>query len=120
MKYRILDIDGDYSFGKGQQDITYGAYAVAQAIKTRLSLLQGEWWEDVEEGLPLFQDILGTGADMNNLLIVDGIIRDRILSTKDVLNITEFDSLLEGRNYTFTCRVDTKYGEINISDLDLN
>ena len=24
IKYRILDINGDYSFGKGQQNLTYG------------------------------------------------------------------------------------------------
>lgn len=115
MKYRILDVNGDYSFGKGQQNITYGTFAVAQAIKTRLLLLKGEWWENKEEGLPLFQDILSTSGGVNNLAIVDNLIKERIIKTKDVIGIKDFQSNFDNRIYSFSCKVDTKYGETNLS-----
>ena len=115
MRYRMLDENGDYSFGKGQQNITYGIYAVSQAIKTRLLLLKGEWWENKEEGIPLFQDILGTSGAADNLTIVDNLIKERIIKTKDVLAIKEFNSSFENRSYSFSCKVDTKYGEATIS-----
>jgi hypothetical protein len=114
MKYRILDENDDYSFGRGQQNLTYGSYAVAQAIKTRLLLLKNEWWEDIEDGLPLFQEILGKTATKQN--IVDSLIKERILGTKDVTSIDEFSSSYEDRAYSFECKVNTKYGTISVSN----
>lgn len=116
MRYRILDINGDYSFGRGQQNITYGKYAVAQAIKTRLNLLKGEWWENIEEGLPLFQNILGGSCSENNLTIIDSLIKERIIKTQDVLVIKNFESNFENRNYSFYCTIETKYGEITLDE----
>lgn len=115
MRYRMLDVDGDYSFGKGQQNITYGTYAVSQAIKTRLLLLKGEWWENTEEGLPLFQSILGHSGAINNLIIVDNLIKERIVKTKDVITIKNFESSFENRNYSFSCTVETKYGDATVA-----
>lgn len=119
MKYRILDADGDYSFGKSQQNITYGIYAVAQAIKTRLKLLKGEWWENLEEGTPLFQEILGARGSSDRQMIVDSIVKDRIINTRDVLAIRDFSSEFKNREYTFSCTVTTRYGDIDIGDIDL-
>lgn len=115
MRYRILDSNDDYQFGKGQQNMTYGTYAVAQAIKTRIKLLKGEWWENTDEGLPLFQKILGQSGTNENLAIADSLIKERIVDTPDVLSITRFNSNYENRSYSFNCSVSTKYGEIEIN-----
>ena len=120
MRYRILDVDGDYSFGRSSQNITYGIHAVGQAIRTRLLLLKGEWWENVEEGLPLFQEIIGQRGDVNRLMIADSIIKDRIVNTKNVLAIKEFNSEFEDRSYTFSCVVYTKFGELVLKEEKLN
>ncbi|MBO0571848.1 hypothetical protein FDF50_08325 [Clostridium botulinum] len=114
MRYRILDENGDYSFGKGQQNITYGTYAVSQAVKTRLLLLKEEWWENKEEGLPLFQDILGNSASMDNKIIVDNIIKERISKTQGVVSIKKFESKIENRNYSFSCVIISQYGDVLI------
>lgn len=111
MKYRMLDVNGDYSFGKGLQNITYGTFAVSQAIKTRLLLFKGEWWENTEEGLPLFQNILGKPGESSNLIIIDNLIKERIIKTPDVLSIKNFESSFEHRIYSFNCTVTTKYGD---------
>ena len=34
LKYRMLDNDGDYSFGNNDQDYTSGIDAIAQAVQT--------------------------------------------------------------------------------------
>ncbi|EHL08968.1 hypothetical protein HMPREF0322_00391 [Desulfitobacterium hafniense DP7] len=109
MKYRMMDANGDYRFGKNSQDFYIGSEAVAQAILTNLKLLQAEWWEDVEAGLPLFQNILGQSGSKTNLDSVDLIIRDRILATQGVKAIEEFSSSYEKRSYRFSCRVSTIY-----------
>jgi hypothetical protein len=112
IRYRILDANADMEFGKGQQNFTYGTYAVTQAIKTRLKLLKGEWWESLDEGLPLFQSILGQNGTANNLTIADVLIKERIVGTQDVTSIESFSSTYdsESRSYSFTATVNTKYG----------
>lgn len=104
--------------GRGQQDFTYGSYAVGQAIQTRLKLLKGEWWEDTEDGLPLFDDILGKAGTTNNITITDSYIKERILGTKDVTGIEEFTSTFDTttRVYTFNCRVNTLYGTVTVNN----
>lgn len=116
MKYRILDQNGDMTFGKGQQCLTYGTFAVEQAIKTRMKLLKGEWFEDTEEGLPLFQQILGVGGKETNTTIVDSLIKSRILGTTDVTAIESFSSSYDSveRQYSYTCTVNTKYGTVTV------
>lgn len=102
--------------GRGQQNLTYGIFAVSQAIKTRLKLLYGEWWEDTEDGLPLFEQILGKLSTTKDLTIVDSKIKERIIGTQDVISIEEFSSTCKDRRYSFECTVNTKYGNIPISN----
>lgn len=51
--------------------------AVAQRALTRLKLNEGEWYIDLLEGLPLFQDILA----QKNIGLAAAVIRDRISGT---------------------------------------
>ncbi len=37
MRVRALDVNGDFTYGKGQNDYLTGNAAVGQSIKTRLS-----------------------------------------------------------------------------------
>lgn len=115
MRYRILDADGDYSFGKGQQNFTYGRFAVAQAIKTSLALLKSEWWEDISTGLPLFQSILGQPGNPDNIAIADLQIKNVISGVTGVTGIEDFTSSYISRVYTFTCSVSTPYGIIPVT-----
>ncbi len=115
MRYRILDQNGDYSFGRGQQNLTYGTYAVSQAIKTRLALLKNEWWENLEEGLPLYQDILGKSGSIDRLTIVELLIKKTIGETPDVIGIKSFDSTYKDKVYTFNCVAETKYGDATVA-----
>lgn len=112
--YRKLDAAGDYSFGRGLQDFTYGKYAVAQAIQTNLKLLQGEWWENTKKGLPLFQKILGQSGSYENIQLADQQIKNIIIGTQDVLSIDKFESKFENREYSFFSKVSTKYGSITV------
>lgn len=118
MKYRILDENGDYSFGKGQQNLTYGTYAVTQAIQTRLKLLKGEWWENTELGLPLYQSILGQSGVTEKIYIIDTLIKEQIVGTQDVIGIIDFSSSFDSvtRSYSFSCTVNTRYGITTLTE----
>ncbi len=115
MRYRILDENGDYSFGRNQQSITWGAFAVAQAIKTRLSLLKSEWWENQELGFPLFQNIIGKFTSQVSVDWVDSYIKSYILDTPNVTSIKDFNSTFENRTYSFTATVTTPSGNVTVA-----
>jgi len=113
MLYRRLDGSDDYSLGKVfLRDVE----AVAQAIKTNLRLLKGEWWEDVSKGLPLFESILGRSGSDENIRAVDLIIKDQILSTKGVVSIKSLKSSCLNRRYSFSCIINTEFGEVVLEE----
>ncbi|WP_217364869.1 hypothetical protein [Brevibacillus sp. HD1.4A] len=85
------------------------AAAVGQAIKTKLLLLKEEWWEQKEDGLPLFQNILGN-TNTSNLQAVDLLVQERILVTPNVSRILDFESRYQSRTYSFQCKVETTFG----------
>lgn len=110
LQYRALDEYGDYTLG--QNKMKQGKEAVAQAIKTRLDLLYGQWWENTEDGLPLFEKILGAYGD--NREMIDMLIAERIAETKDVKEIKSYESTFQNRVYSANCVVETVYGTVLI------
>ena len=113
MRYRKLDTNGDYSFGQGQANFLIDDVAcVAQKILTRLKLWEGEWFLDTTEGTPWLQQILGK----NTKQLYDLAIQTRVLATDGVTKITEYGSNLKSdRELVVTMKVDTQFGEANLS-----
>jgi hypothetical protein len=113
MRYRRLDANGDYSFGQGRANYATGREAIAQAVKTRLKLYLGEWWEDLGDGLPLWQSILGASGATKNA--VDKMIISRITGTHEVNGIRDVRATFVDREYSFRCIADTEFGPVQIS-----
>lgn len=114
---RALDANHDPIYGNGQNNFLNDIQAVAQVIQTSLLLLQGEWWEDLNEGLPVFQQILGSAngkkTDAISLLIQNVILSccpPFVTGVKDI--VTTFTT---SRTFTFACVVETQFGLININ-----
>lgn len=117
MRYRKLSDTGDYVFGSGELDFYIDEpAAVAQLVETNLLLWLGEWYLDIEAGVPYLQGVLGK----HSLESANSVIRQAILETQGVLNIESLDSSInqDTRLYTVTATINTIYGEtsINISD----
>jgi hypothetical protein len=108
---------GDYSFGNGLNNFVTGVNAVAQAVFTRLYLLYGEWWEDTEDGLPLWQKVIGIAGSTKNIAAVDLIFQTRISETTGVKRIVSYTSNWDSatRKYSFTCTIDTDYGTTTLT-----
>lgn len=119
MKYRRLDKNGDYVFGSGNNNFLEGSEAVAQAVSTRLKLLQGEWWEDLEDGLPLWQEILGSQGSNQHLTYVDNLITQRIFNTQGVTQIIDYQGTWDSakRQYSFNAKINTSYSETTIEGI---
>lgn len=108
MRYRSLDENGDYTFGVNNTNFLVNApAAVAQAIKTRLGLIQGEWFLDQTAGTP-YKQILGKGTDATR----DLAIRQVIIETQGVTGISSYASSLNltTRKFSVAAIVDTIYG----------
>lgn len=115
MIYRRLEDDGSYVFGRGKNGFLSGREAVGQAIKTRLLLFQGEWWENVTEGLPFFQNIAGTrNNEEGNIRTVGLLVQNIIAGTRDVTDINEEELRFDTDTRTLHCKytVDTVYGQV--------
>lgn len=118
MKYRKLT-DDDYTFGHGIGDYYTDIDAVAQAIKTRLKLLYGEWWEDLTIGMPLFQGIIGKRGTPANINAAEMIINDTIRNTQGVTAINnlklEYDSVT--RRMRYKAEIQTIYGTTQLAEV---
>jgi len=128
MRYRCLDENHDFCFGRGKgdylEDSVENPVAIAQAIKTRLMLYYGEWFMDIKDGLPLWQQILGHRIKKKG--IIDEIITNRIkgLLTPDnqyaVTMVSQVDSTYDEttRRYEYSCVADTIFGKVYVTNAD--
>lgn len=115
MRYRRLNLDGDYTFGGGSQNYVSGKEAVQQSIRTRLLLWKLEWWENLQGGLPMREEILNSRDTTH----ADDIIRERVLDTPHVNNILFFESIFDPntRIYTVNMVVNTDFGEVDVKEV---
>ena len=113
MKYRALDQNGDYTFGSnGSNFYVDSPSAVAQAVKTRLGLIRGEWFLDTTAGTPYSEKILGAGK----IQTYDAAIQRVILGTRGVRRIVSYSSYVDRstRAAKIECLIDTAYGIITM------
>jgi len=119
MRYRKLDARGDYSFGHSATEFYVNTpAAVAQAVLTRLKLIQGEWFLDVTVGTPYGTQILGE----NTTNTYDLAIQEVILGTQGVTEIVSYSSTFDHQNrkVTVTCTIDTQYSADNVSTITIS
>ena len=109
MRYRKLSADRDYTFGQGIGNFFVDQVeAPAQAVLTRLLLLRGEWFLDIDDGTAWATRVLGkyTGSTY------DPEIQGRIAGTPNVLQIRRYESINNGetRELSVRAEIDTVYG----------
>ena len=91
--------------------------AVAQAILTRLRLFEGEWWENLGSGTPMFQEILGQRATQSGQEIMSLALAARVSGTPFVSGVTNIQTTYEpiARKFTFNCIAQTAFGTVPVS-----
>jgi hypothetical protein len=114
MIFRALDIDGDWTFGKG----TSGYLTKIDALKANLSTRTKEW-----KGECFFA--LQDGIDWNNYLdigtktLFDADLQRNWLKAFGVLRIDSYVSVLDpaSRKLTVTASLFTIYGTLSLSEV---
>lgn len=101
MRYRALDANGDYSFGRGQGNFLINSSAcVAQSVQTRLQLWLGEWFLNPTDGTPWLQNVFGKFSK----IVADMAIRARVLATQGVTGISDYVSSFDPVARTFSVK----------------
>ncbi|PHM22353.1 hypothetical protein [Xenorhabdus innexi] len=91
MRVRRLDNHHDWTFGNGRSDYATKSDAIAQSVKTRLLSLFNDWFLDPEHGVSWF-DYLRKNP---NLMTMEAELKETVLNTQGVQEITHFDIRLE-------------------------
>lgn len=112
MKYRRQDKNGDYVFGHNKNDYVSGNLAVAYAIKSKILLFYGEWWEDVGLGIPMFQSILGQARSDALKNSMQMMLIDRIKEVDEVVAVNKVDISMLNRTMTCNVSITTNVNEV--------
>lgn len=106
----------DPLYGNGQSNFLSDIDAVAQIILTKLQFLQGEWWENLLAGTPMFQSILGHGGASNTTAIAS-ILSAVILSVPYVSSLSALSCTYNAqRQLKFYCEAVTQFGTVVLSN----
>lgn len=84
-----------------------GEAAIEQNVRIRLRFLEGSWFLDLAQGIPYVDTILIKNPD---LLLVESIFREAILSTTGIQSVNTMDlslDLTRKLTVSFTATMDT-------------
>ncbi len=115
MVIRPVDESGDILPVLSSADLFRGAHAVARLVQDRLELLAGDWWENPARGnevLQMMQESRLAEADQQALA---NYLSSYIRQTAGVQDVRDAVSVVEGSQFSFSCTVDTEYGEASIN-----
>lgn len=118
MKVRRLDPEThEITFGQGLANYAADQAAVAQNVKTRLVLQLAEWYLDDNAGVPYLGEICTKPA---NLPLVESLIKECILGTYGVKEISAFDMLYDAatRQVSISATVKNAFGTVESIQVD--
>lgn len=115
MTVRRIDEESGDIVTQGQQFIG-GREEIAQTVLTRLRLFLGEYFRDVQDGTPWYEQILGKFTSLD---AAEAALRNRIASTGGVVRLTRFnaDFDINTRAYSVSAGILTVYG---LDEITLN
>ena len=85
------------------------AESTAQRLKVRLLTFLGEWFLNIQAGVPYFERVL---TKVKHKQVVDMIFQQQILADVDVTDILYFQSTLFSRRYSLIFKVKCRDGSI--------
>ncbi len=114
MIYRLVDENGDVLPVLSSSDLLRETEAVAAHIKNRLALLVEDWWENPSWGnaiVEMLKESRFTEADQR---AIAGYLSSYIRETAEVLDVRDVQYSMEGRQFRFSCVIETDDGSASI------
>ena len=94
-----LDTDGDLLIANNAVVLVEGDDAIVQQLRIRFRFFLGEWFLDIRQGTPYYEEILIKNPDLSR---VNGIFKQVILSTPGIASLEEFDLNFDGAERLLT------------------
>lgn len=119
---RIDPVTFEPSYGNGQADFIADLDAVIQILNTRLRLFQGEWFLNLDDGLPMFKlnpsisQILGASGNVDSIKTIINLISSRISTSPFVTNISSVVASYQNRRLKYTATVQTQFGTVVVNN----
>jgi hypothetical protein len=82
-----LDASHDLTISQGRLQLVEDTDSIAQSLKTRLRLVRGEYFADLEQGIPYLTHIMVKGPKLD---LVRSILVEAVAETPGVVEVTEF------------------------------
>lgn len=102
-----LDDSHDIVFDQYDLALVTGQEALRQRIKQRLLLFRGEWFLDIDAGVPYFEDVFIKQPRRN---ILESAFKREILADPEVTRLSAFDlGFVDERTLTLNFTVQTIY-----------
>lgn len=105
MQIRNVDANWDWTFGQSQTNYVQDEYAIILNIQMKVKEWYGDCFFALQSGIP-WKTRLGMH---NQKELLDRDLINAVQSVAGVLNITDFTSTTNGRNYLAQCNVYTRY-----------
>lgn len=109
MRVRRDDKNGDMTFGRDDENYWVNSrFGVGQLVESRMMLWKGQWFLNVQDGMPWATRVLGKYTSDTR----DDAVQDRINATTGVLDIGDYNSQIDVQRRIFTvhANINTVFG----------
>ena len=107
---RPFDATGDILPVLSSRDLLSGPEAVARLVADKLSLLQGDWWENPDEGFFILEFMIEECFSEANASMFASRVMEFICGVDGVFEVDEVSFEAEGRVFRYSCRLLTEEG----------
>jgi len=117
---RALDSNNDLMVRGGSLLTVADGAEIVQHVRSRLLFYLGEWFLDIDAGVPYFQEIFTKPANLAN---IESIFKSKILRTQGVQKLTDFSMTYEGgssRTLSVSFSAETTFGFIDKDKVTIN
>ena len=117
MLLRPVDAFGDILPVLSSSALISGPEAVALLVQDRLSLLQGEWWENPENGFFILDTLQGSRISEADASVLSAQITAYVRETPGVRDVENVRFSVDGRMFSYSCEIRMEEGnaEVNYS-----
>ena len=115
MVLRPVDENGDILPVLMSASLLKGVDAVARLVKDRLEMLTGDWWENPAWGNEVLEMMRSSRLTEADTQALANYITSYIRQTDGVLEVEDVVFSVEGKQFSYSCLVDTEEGSAEIN-----
>ena len=114
MIHRPVDESGDALPVLATSAVLKGIRAETQFVNDRLNMLSGDWWENPAWGNAALEMLKGSRLTEADQRAMASYITSFIRETPGVQDVRDVSYSVEGRQFHFTCTIETDDGTASI------